>query len=101
MKVKIRPHLITVEKVYVVSLNGEPVGMIVRMSPIQWILSLEGRAAHNGRDVVKVYKSLGDAREDAVGLVNAVAEIKPGIPAPKPRLGRPPGKAYRKSASRK
>jgi hypothetical protein len=76
MKVKIRPHTLSVETVYSVSLNGEPVGMIIRLSPIQWTLSLEGRATRNKRDVVESYDSLGEARAEVLRLTSGGARAK-------------------------
>jgi hypothetical protein len=70
MKVKIRPHMLTVETVYNLSLNGEPVGMVIRLSPVHWVLSLEGRATRNHRDVVRTYKTLREARSEAIRLAN-------------------------------
>lgn len=70
MKVKIRPHTLTVETVYNLSLNGEPVGMVVRLTPVHWVLSLEGRATRNRRDVVRTYKTLREARSEAIRLAN-------------------------------
>lgn len=105
MKIKIRPHTLTVETVYTISLNGEPVGMVIRLSPVQWVLSLEGRATRSRRDVVKTYGSLTEARREAMRLATGRAPTKAGgktrrrRPAPKPTRKRAKTAKPRKAAS--